>query len=261
MRTVLFLGLTGFLCPVLCQGESLSLYGAPGGAGADSDAFQELSEAIPGQPGEDYPVYSVPPETSFSCDGYIEGYYADPEAECQSFHICANDGIGGLLKYSFLCPNGTLFNQQYFICDWWFNTDCSQAEDYYALNEEVAAAAAAASAAQSLLGGAQINFPSQQLRGSGVVPGQSTGLIPRNGRKDQIAQLPVVFPEDDNSRNGNGINSFQGQNFPRDNIPIQIRGGNSLPNTAIPNRITLKLKSSSGKNGRRGLFKRRKNSL
>ena len=28
-------------------------------------------------------------------------------------------------RYSFLCPNGTLFEQQYFICDWWFNVDCS----------------------------------------------------------------------------------------------------------------------------------------
>ena len=61
------------LSPVSCQVESLALYGAPGGAGSDSDAIKELSEAIPGQPGEDYPIYSVPPETSFSCDGYIEG--------------------------------------------------------------------------------------------------------------------------------------------------------------------------------------------
>ena len=137
--------------------------------------------------GEDYPIYASPPETSFGCDGYIEvqsffenhvwvdvycpvlqGYYADPEAECQAFHICANFGDANLVKYSFLCPNGTLFNQQYFICDWWFNVDCSQvlqkkeekiarnwlrlttavqAEDLYGLNEEVAAAAAAATAA------------------------------------------------------------------------------------------------------------------
>ena len=133
-----------------------------------------------------------------------------------------------------------------------------QAEDYYSLNEEVAAAAAAASAAQKLLGGAQINFPSSQQRGSGVIPGQSSGFRPRNGRKDQISQLPVVFPEDDNARSGNGINdasSFQGQNFPNDNIPIQIRGGG---NTAVPNRITLKLKS---RNGRKGIFKKRKNGL
>ena len=27
-----------------------------------------------------------------------------------------------------MCPNGTIFNQAYFICDWWFNVDCSEAE-------------------------------------------------------------------------------------------------------------------------------------
>ena len=37
---------------------------------------------------------------SFSCDGYIQGYYADPEAECQTFHICANlELTGDLTKY------------------------------------------------------------------------------------------------------------------------------------------------------------------
>merc|ERR1712106_1212566 len=111
------------------------------------DPIAALEEAIPGAPGEDYPIYATPPETSFLCDGFIQGYYADPEAECQAFHICADLGLGDLIKYSFLCPNGTLFNQQYFICDWWFNVDCSQAEDFYSLNEEVAAAAAAATAA------------------------------------------------------------------------------------------------------------------
>merc|ERR1712123_494987 len=104
-----------------------------------------LEEAIPGAPGEGYPIYAIPPETSFLSDGFIQGYYADPEAECQAFHICADLGLGDLIKYSFLCPNGTLFNQQYFICDWWFNVDCSQAEDFYSLNEDIAAAAAAAS--------------------------------------------------------------------------------------------------------------------
>ena len=88
-------------------------------------------EAIPGTPGDDYPIFAQPPETSFVCDGYIDGYYADAEARCQSFHICSSDGIGGLNKFSFLCPNGTLFNQQYFICDWWFNVDCSQVNYCY----------------------------------------------------------------------------------------------------------------------------------
>ena len=67
------------------------------------------------------------------------GYYADPEAECQVFHICTADGFGGLSKYSFLCPNGTIFNQNYFICDWWFNFDCAEAEELYSINDDIAA--------------------------------------------------------------------------------------------------------------------------
>merc|ERR1712117_730517 len=58
-----------------------------------SGALDMLQNAIPGGPGEDYPIYAEV-----------------PEAECQVFHICTADGAGGLAKYSFLCPNGTLFN-------------------------------------------------------------------------------------------------------------------------------------------------------
>ena len=65
------------------------------------------------------------------------GYYADPEDECQAFHICTFDGTGDLAKYSFLWPNGTLFNQNYFICDWWCNFDGSTAEDLYFLTDEI----------------------------------------------------------------------------------------------------------------------------
>jgi len=109
--------------------------GYEGGAGGDN-----LEEVIPGIPGDDYPIFSEVPDTSFICDGQVDGgYYSDPEADCQAFHICAGDGTGGLTKYSFLCPNGTLFNQQYFVCDWWFNVDCSIAETLYSLNEDIAA--------------------------------------------------------------------------------------------------------------------------
>ena len=106
----------------------------------DSGSGGSLEESVPGVPGEDYPIFSEVPDTSFTCDGQVEGgYYADPEAECQAFHICGSDGDGGLNKFSFLCPNGTLMNQQYFVCDWWFNVDCSLAETLYSLNDEVAA--------------------------------------------------------------------------------------------------------------------------
>merc|ERR1712106_495970 len=116
--------------------------GFPGGVGgpAGVDGVDDLTETIPGSPGEDYPIYGTVPDTSFLCDGQVDGgYYGDPEAECQAYHICASDGIGGLTKYSFLCPNGTLFQQQYFVCDWWFNVDCSTTEDFYSLNDEIAA--------------------------------------------------------------------------------------------------------------------------
>merc|ERR1711970_1073955 len=114
--------------------------GGDGGGGS-------LEESIPGTPGVDYPVYAEVPDTGFSCDGQVEGgKYADPAAECQVFHFCAlGDVEGGLITYSFLCPNGTIFNQQYFICDWWFNVDCSQTESLYGLNDEIAAEAAAIS--------------------------------------------------------------------------------------------------------------------
>jgi len=54
-----------------------------------------------------------------------------------------------LSKNSFLCPNGTIFNQNYFICDWWFNFDCSEAAGLYSLNEKNAAEREQISASQS----------------------------------------------------------------------------------------------------------------
>nr|XP_053640566.1 mucin-2-like isoform X1 [Cherax quadricarinatus] len=88
-------------------------------------------EAIPGEAGLDYPVYDTVPDTGFSCvDQEHPGLYADVDAKCQTFHICQDDGR----QDSFLCPNGTVFNQQYFVCDWWYNFACDQATRFYSLN-------------------------------------------------------------------------------------------------------------------------------
>jgi hypothetical protein len=77
----------------------------------DAAAINMLTMAIPGVPGQDYPIFAEVPETSFSCEGRVEGgFYADVQSQCQPFHICGNDGES-LKKFSFLCPNGTLFNQ------------------------------------------------------------------------------------------------------------------------------------------------------
>jgi len=133
--------------PIYAASDAVATYEA---ADAGNDALAALGNSIPGVPGEDYPIYSEVPESGFSCDGQVDGgYYADPEAECQAFHICTADGAGGLAKYSFLCPNGTIFNQNYFICDWWFNFDCSTAEELYSLNDEIAAEREALAGASS----------------------------------------------------------------------------------------------------------------
>ena len=154
------------------------------GAASDSgdDNIAMLEKAIPGVPGEDYPIYAEVPESGFTCDGQVDGgYYADPEAECQVFHICTADGAGGLAQYSFLCPNGTLFNQNYFICDWWFNFDCSTAEDLYSLNDEIAAERdALASDGLGTYGGQpEYGAPAEY---SGDAPVYETGAPLRRGR-------------------------------------------------------------------------------
>merc|ERR1711887_421237 len=130
----------GYEQPPAEYGADQAGYDADAAASDADAALAMLQGSIPGVPGEDYPIYAEVPESGFGCEGQVDGgYYADPEAECQAFHICTADGAGGLAKYSFLCPNGTLFNQNYFICDWWFNFDCSTAEDLYSLNDEIAA--------------------------------------------------------------------------------------------------------------------------
>ncbi len=133
-------------------GADQATYGDLDSAASDSgaDPLAMLASSIPGTPGEDYPILAEVPETAFSCEGQVDGgYYADDEAKCQVFHICTADGQGGLAKYSFLCPNGTIFNQNYFICDWWFNFDCSEAKALFSKNEEIAAERAALDAAAS----------------------------------------------------------------------------------------------------------------
>ncbi|XP_066950735.1 pro-resilin-like [Macrobrachium rosenbergii] len=106
------------------------------------DPLAALAENIPGGgvPGVDYPILAFVPNTGFSCDAQnVPGYYADTDGQagCQVFHICQDRPNGRRQQDSFLCPNGTIFNQQYLVCDWWFNFDCADAEDFYSVNEQI----------------------------------------------------------------------------------------------------------------------------
>jgi len=161
-----------------------------------------LEKAVPGVPGEDYPIYGEVPESGFVCDGQVDGgYYADPEAECQVFHICTADGAGGLAKYSFLCPNGTIFNQNYFICDWWFNFDCSEAESLYSLNDEIAAERESIDAAASDSSNSYVSPDAQPIGGY-------------NAPEDVVEDAQAAYGQAArNARNGRGPSARQQRNF------------------------------------------------
>jgi len=125
--------LAGYGPPPPDQEPLESESGGSGGSHGHSDSSDPLAwlrEAIPGEPGVDYPILSVAPETSFECTNRPDGMYADTEADCQAWHQCFGDR-----SWAFLCPNGTIFNQELFTCVWWFDFDCQSAEGFYALNE------------------------------------------------------------------------------------------------------------------------------
>ncbi|KAJ8941681.1 hypothetical protein NQ314_010327 [Rhamnusium bicolor] len=85
---------------------------------------------------------------SFHCDGRDYGYYADVENDCQLFHVCLpvtySDGRNQTFRWSFICPEDTIFNQEMFTCTRSDEAiDCAESPRYYELNrnfgsEEVA---------------------------------------------------------------------------------------------------------------------------
>ncbi|XP_030385880.1 uncharacterized protein LOC115632772 [Scaptodrosophila lebanonensis] len=97
---------------------------------------QDLNK-IPGVAGVDYPIYHEVPHTQFSCHNVpaVPGMYANVETGCQAYHVC-HDGREGHQGASFLCTNGTIFNQKEFACDWWYNVKCEEAISLYHLNAD-----------------------------------------------------------------------------------------------------------------------------
>ncbi|XP_042856833.1 uncharacterized protein LOC122243357 isoform X2 [Penaeus japonicus] len=160
---------------------------------AAEDPVAALAANIPGGgvPGEDYPILASVPDTGFSCEEQdFPGYYADtaPQAGCQVFHICQFDGR----QDAFLCPNGTIFNQQYFVCDWWFNVDCAANEQFFNLNAEIGripdneAAASDASLATS--------YGAPQAQASAQDPVQAPNQFYGAPQAQASAQVPVQAP-------------------------------------------------------------------
>ncbi|EFX79931.1 hypothetical protein DAPPUDRAFT_52062 [Daphnia pulex] len=101
-------------------------------------AFWDFRESIPGEPEFDYPILDKIPSTSFKCAGQRNaGYYADVETRCQVFHVCTNIPDAEPIKASFLCPNGTIFNQEVFVCQWWTDVNCATSPQFFDLNKNI----------------------------------------------------------------------------------------------------------------------------
>ncbi|XP_066954152.1 probable serine/threonine-protein kinase DDB_G0275165 [Macrobrachium rosenbergii] len=87
------------------------------------------------QPPPNYP-HDMMPDTNFTCsDKATGGYYADPEAGCQMFHVCVKVSDEEIRDFRFLCPNNTVFDQQNFICTNWWDINCKQSTRYYSKND------------------------------------------------------------------------------------------------------------------------------
>ncbi|XP_055923671.1 putative mediator of RNA polymerase II transcription subunit 26 [Eupeodes corollae] len=99
---------------------------------SDEDLDYEVYQGVVGRPGIDFPIFPRIPQTTFSCRSYGNGYFADLETTCQVFHICEEGR-----KISFLCPNGTIFQQSELTCDWWFKVNCAGSPGFYAESSEI----------------------------------------------------------------------------------------------------------------------------
>ncbi|XP_054708298.1 uncharacterized protein LOC129218118 [Uloborus diversus] len=72
------------------------------------------------------------PKTSFSCvDKKVGDYYADPETNCQVYHVCIPGMHNKLSLMSFVCPNGTIFSQATRVCTPYERVDCRLALKFY----------------------------------------------------------------------------------------------------------------------------------
>jgi len=170
------------------------------------------------------------PTTTFTCAAQESpGIFADQETGCQVFHYCQP---GGRVD-SFFCPNLTLFNQQYFVCDWEYNVDCSQASKYFSLNDQLFASALQIGGASQtdLLGAASSAEASHSLNQiQGVHHAARTGALHPNVH----AEASVV---NTNSFNPDGSSFQVGPSQLRTALPAGALGVPAVLDTAAPPQV------------------------
>ncbi|XP_013793541.1 basic proline-rich protein-like, partial [Limulus polyphemus] len=82
-----------------------------------------------------------PIDITFSCFGRPYGFYADIKNQCKIYHVCkpVTDAAGNVmryLRYSFVCPNQTVFDQRGLVCTHaHLAVQCSTSHKYLYVNE------------------------------------------------------------------------------------------------------------------------------
>ena len=88
--------------------------------------------------------------------------------------------------------------QEYFICDWWFNFDCAEAEGLYSLNDDLAAEREAATGAASSPAGSYASPDSAPIGGY-------------DAPADVVEDAQAAYGQAArNARNGRGPQNFGG---------------------------------------------------
>jgi len=98
-------------------------------------AEQDETEAALGLPADSSSIREEIVD-EFTCDARPYGYYADVANECQIFHICypTVDAFGEeeMYKWSFICPNGTIFDQSSLVCSFPLDAlPCEEAPNFF----------------------------------------------------------------------------------------------------------------------------------
>ena len=51
----------------------------------------------------------------------------------QVFHMCQANGRSN----SFLCPEGTVFDQRHLVCNWKSRVNCLESANFYSINKDI----------------------------------------------------------------------------------------------------------------------------
>jgi hypothetical protein len=96
--------------------------------GKDKLSIEDITKLLTtAKAGEDYPNLAEIPPGNFDCGAHKPGFYADTDSKCQVIRRCDVNGN----QTAYLCPNLTIFNQITLVCHWFWDVDCSKAQQFY----------------------------------------------------------------------------------------------------------------------------------